>query len=188
MAKDYAGNRSTGRRGAKPRRGKQPAKKPFPWVIALTAALLVSLFGYGLLSIQGASEQTAAEDVVEAEPKKAKPKPQKPLPEAPEKNRWEYEKALPEKTVEIDVEQQKSAGPYQMQCGSFRTQDQADRMKATIALSAGHESQVRRTTGKNGVWFRVVLGPIDSKRTGEAMRHDIQRAGINGCQMWKWTD
>lgn len=190
MAKDYAGKRSSGRSRGKTRRGKQAQKKPFPITLALFVIAMVGLGGYGLMTIKGASDAKApdAPESQQQQQPSSKPKKEpKPLPEAPDKTSWGYQKALPDKTVEVEVEQQQSQGPYQLQCGSFRTQSQADSMKATIAFQ-GLESQVRRTTGKNGVWYRVVLGPLDTKRHGEAARHKLQKAGINTCQMWKWTD
>ena len=72
-----------------------------------------------------------------------------------------------------------------MQCGSFRQQDRADEMRAQLALQ-GIESQVRPSNGKNGLWYRVVLGPYDYKRDAEIDRHVAQRIGIGTCQIWFW--
>ncbi|WP_028116152.1 SPOR domain-containing protein [Ferrimonas senticii] len=188
MAREHAGKRSSGRgRKAPVRRGQAAPAKKLPIVPFLLVVVLICLFGYVLLSIQGASEQAApAAPVVEQPQPKPEPKPQKPLPEAPPSNTWVYEKELPNKTVEVEVQERNDVVPQQLQCGSFRTQAQAETMKATIAF-AGMESQVRRTEGSNGVWYRVVVGPLDSRRHGEAARHKLQRAGINTCQMWNWN-
>ena len=84
------------------------------------------------------------------------------------------------------AEQQQSAGPYQMQCGSFREQTQAEAMKAQIAF-VGFGSEIRRTDGNNGVWYRVVLGPYESKRQATADRNRLRQQGINTCQIWNWS-
>ncbi|SHI04792.1 SPOR domain-containing protein [Ferrimonas marina] len=189
MTRDYAGKGRSSRRGAQ-RRGKAPAKKPFPWPMALLATALLCLFGYVLVSIKGASEGRFDEpEPVPTAPvatPKPEPKPETALPEPP-KEEWGYIDRLIDNSVEVELpEVQASGGPYQMQCGSFRTEAQADTMRATIAFQ-GMESQVRRTEGSNGVWYRVVLGPYERKRAAEAHRHALQRAGINGCQIWNWN-
>ncbi|GAA4893342.1 SPOR domain-containing protein [Ferrimonas pelagia] len=195
MTRDYAGKgRSRGRSRTARGRGNAPAKKPFPWPLALFAVAMLSLFGYVLSAIQGASEAPLSEHAPSAgspavqaqpEPKPEPAKPSQPLPEAPTE-RWEFIESLPNKEVQVELpEQRQSAGPFQMQCGSFRTDDQAQSMRATIAFQ-GLESEVRRTEGRNGVWYRVRLGPYERKRQAEAHRHTLERAGINGCQIWNW--
>ncbi|MBY5993178.1 SPOR domain-containing protein [Ferrimonas balearica] len=191
MAKDYAGRgrppRKTGRSSG---RRKAPAKKPFPWPMALVVTALVCFFGYLLLTIQGASDrqgETPAPQAPVSQPKpQAKPTPDPdPLPEKPQED-WEYIDVLPNSEVEVEVPEQESGGPFLMQCGSFRTDDQANAMRATIAFQ-GIESQVRRSEGSNGVWYRVVLGPYERKRMAERDRHSLQKVGINGCQIWLWN-
>ncbi|SDI38173.1 cell division protein FtsN [Ferrimonas sediminum] len=181
--RDYA------KRGRKPRaKGRKAASKPaFPWLRLVLVIALIGGFGYFLWSIQGASDGQPVADTPVAVPV-TKPKPAKAEPALPEKPQetWEYIETLPEKEVEVEVPKQELGGPYQMQCGSFRKQSQAEAMKAKIAFM-GMESQVRRTTGSNGVWFRVVLGPYERKRVAESERHKVQRGGINGCQIWLWN-
>ncbi|ADN77720.1 Sporulation domain protein [Ferrimonas balearica DSM 9799] len=186
MAKDYAGR---GRPARKPARGrsKAPAKKPFPWPMALVVVALLCFFGYLLLTIQGASdrEEGTTPDAAVEQPAPKPKKEQAPLPEKPQED-WQYIDVLPNSEVEVEVPEQETGGPYQMQCGSFRSEDQANAMRATIAFQ-GLESQVRRSEGRNGVWFRVVLGPYERKRLAEKDRHTLQRSGINTCQIWLWN-
>ena len=52
---------------------------------------------------------------------------------------------------------------------------------------AGLESQVRSSEGKNGLWYRVILGPYETKRAAERDRHKLQRAKIYGCAIWNWN-
>lgn len=62
-----------------------------------------------------------------------------------------------------------------VQCGSFRTSDQAESVRATLAF-AGIESRV----AAGGGWHRIVLGPY-SKSTAEKMRDRAAGVGVSGC-------
>ncbi|TKB56077.1 SPOR domain-containing protein [Ferrimonas aestuarii] len=179
------------RGGRKPRRGRKAApKRSFPWVAAVAALALIGGFAYLLWNISGSSDEVVELEpqtpVVEAPKPKIKPKEVDPLPEKPQET-WEYIETLPEQQIEVEVPEQKLGGPYQMQCGSFRKQSQAEEMKAKIAFS-GLEAEVRRTKGDNGVWYRVRLGPYDRKRVADSDKNTLKRAGIATCQVWLWTN
>jgi cell division protein FtsN len=105
-----------------------------------------------------------------------------PLPELPQEE-WEFIKILPGYEVEVDVEAITSDKLFLMQCGSFRQFEQADSMKATMAL-AGLEPQIR---GSNNGWYRVILGPYDSRRDAEKDRHKLQGVNIHSCKIWLWN-
>jgi cell division protein FtsN len=175
------------------KRGQAPKKKPakahktkpnLPWVrIVITFSLVIG-FGYFLWAISQNPEVGTTSPQTLA-PKQHKVEADKPLPKMPE-DEYSYPNELETSNVEIDERQQKmSDRPYLMQCGSFRQQIQADKMRAQIALQ-GLESQVRPSDGKNGRWYRVILGPYDYKRDAETDRHVIQRIGISSCQIWYW--
>ncbi|MCT7654773.1 SPOR domain-containing protein [Oceanimonas sp. NS1] len=61
-----------------------------------------------------------------------------------------------------------------MQCGSFRSSAQAEQLKARIAFQ-GLASEVKRSEGSNGIWYRVVMGPYDSKRKADQEKHKMGR-------------
>ncbi|MDC9620322.1 cell division protein FtsN [Xenorhabdus sp. XENO-7] len=63
-----------------------------------------------------------------------------------------------------------------LQCGSFRTIEQAESVRASLAF-AGIESQI--TTKDN--WNRVVVGPYKNKEGAEKMRSHVTDAGVPGC-------
>ncbi|WP_416776994.1 cell division protein FtsN [Xenorhabdus budapestensis] len=63
-----------------------------------------------------------------------------------------------------------------LQCGSFRTIEQAESIRASLAL-VGIESKI--TTKDN--WNRVVLGPYKSKDSAEKMRNRVANTGISNC-------
>ncbi|MCM2678311.1 SPOR domain-containing protein [Echinimonas agarilytica] len=190
MPRDYA---NRGRPAAKKKATRRPAAKKSPkqtasapwFMILLVVALLVG-FGYFLYSIKGGAQQQASEPP-ETSPTKNKTvsTPKSDLPEKPEE-RWTFIEELENKEVEVDVpDAPEKTRPYLMQCGSFRTERQADELKARIAFQ-GLSSEVRRTEGTKGVWFKVVLGPYDTKRAAEKHRHVMQRGDIQGCQIWHW--
>ncbi|GAA6182967.1 SPOR domain-containing protein [Aliiglaciecola sp. NS0011-25] len=182
------------------KRGQAPKKKPVkkvekpkrPWFPFLITLILVSGFAYFLWAI---SHPSSSDEVPQEQPQ-VEPKPQKQkvqgktneqesLPEMPEEE-YIYPEELEHGSVEIDrKEQEKSARPYLMQCGSFRQKQQAEKMRAQLALQ-GLESLVKASEGKNGLWYRVILGPYDYKRDAETDRHVIQRIGIGSCQIWYW--
>jgi cell division protein FtsN len=97
---------------------------------------------------------------------------------------WAYIDSLPDYSVEVDA-----TGPltrdkdFIMQCGSFRTIDRAQTLRANIAFQ-GLESRILTSDGQNGLWYRVVLGPYERKRSAERHRHQLRNANVNGCKIW----
>ncbi|QIR13351.1 SPOR domain-containing protein [Shewanella aestuarii] len=197
MSRDYANRKpkSAAKAGKTSRSTKRSAPKRrlpiLPWLLAIG---LISSFGYFLWLINGSSESSDALVPVTNKPTTSQPvkeTPQAPkdpnaLPPKPTEE-WTYLEELENKNVEVDVPNSGvvSSGLYQMQCGSFRQESQANQMKARIAFM-GMEAQVRRSEGTNGIWYRVVLGPFKSKRDAERGRHTIQNGGINTCKIWLW--
>ncbi|MCW8995834.1 MAG: SPOR domain-containing protein [Psychromonas sp.] len=148
-------------------------KKGFPFLALSAALLLMGFIGYFIFAV----DKPATPVVI----KKQTVKKEEQLPEKPQP-KWEYEQTLKTKEVEVDIPaEKKSSRPYQMQCGSFRHQGDAESLKARIAFQ-GLNSQVKKT----GNWYRVILGPYERKRVAEKNRHKLQRAKINGCQIWYW--
>lgn len=182
------------------KRGQAPKKKQTkkdttpkpPWLALVIILLLVGGFAYFLWAISHPS--ASADEELEAQQTEQPSKTQKDqvlstkqdsLPEMPEEE-YIYPEELEHGSVEIDrKEQEKSERPYLMQCGSFRQKQQAEKMRAQLALQ-GLESLVKASDGKNGLWYRVILGPYDYKRDAETDRHVIQRIGIGSCQIWYW--
>lgn len=159
---------------------KAPPPSPIkPWMRIAGAAAVVGIFVFALFGLKDKAEDKVAEK------KKAKPVIVEPLPEMPEEQ-WEFIESLPNHTVEVEVpEQQQSNKRYLMQCGSFRSAEQAEEMRARIAFQ-GLEAQVRQSEGQSGTWHRVILGPYTSKRAAEKHRHKLQRIRITTCRIWLW--
>lgn len=168
------------------RRGnsKAAAKSSRPWLLILVTTMLLGGFAGFLWYLK---QQPA--DAVTNAPAVGKNTPVvDDLPTKPVAEPYQYIKELENKEVQVEVDttEREPQGPFQMQCGSFRQAEQAEAMRAQIAF-AGFASAVRRTEGSNGVWYRVVLGPYDSKRQATADRNRLQQQNINGCRIWNWT-
>lgn len=181
--RDYV---SRGQSPQKKRAPKKAEKKSSPVAsfaklrLAVVVALLLG-FGYFLWSIKDAAEPTA-----DAPIKREVTTDEDALPELPEEE-WEYIKTLPGYEVEVEVaEQEKSDKRYLMQCASFRTRAQAEEMKAKIAFQ-GLEALIKPSSGANGDWFRVILGPFDTKRDAERAKHTLRKVNITTCQIWYWN-
>ncbi|EKO3557994.1 SPOR domain-containing protein [Vibrio metschnikovii] len=170
------------------RRGRSP-KKPTaktttrrkPWRSGLIALILLSGFVYGLYWLNQKPEPPAP-PVKTVSPVKPTTPPARVIPPPPTE-KWDYVQSLPQREIEVTAkEQQLSEIPYIMQCGAFKTLQQAEARKVEIAFQ-GLKSNIRKT--ENSSWFRVVLGPYPLKRDAERDRHRLQRAKIEPCAIWK---
>lgn len=158
-----------------------PPVASFPKARLAVVVLLLIGFGVFLWSIKDASDTAP-----DAPAQRTVAPSEEALPELPEEE-WEYIKSLPGYEVEVEVaEQEASDKRYLMQCASFRTRSQAEEMKAKIAFQ-GLEAQIRPSSGDNGEWFRVILGPFDSKRDAERAKHSLRKVKISTCQIWYWN-
>lgn len=148
-------------------------------VTLITTIFLASAFGYGLWTLSKTPVPETPAPVI------SKPAPKEEEIPAPPQEKWKYMEELKNKEVEVGEYEVTNKGPYQMQCGSFRTKEQAEVLKAKIAF-AGITSEVRQTKGKNGTWYKVILGPYERKRLAEKDKHQLKNNQINYCQIWLW--
>ena len=189
MARDYVRRSPPKKKGGNKKRsagrGRAPERR-VPWLAILFALLLFGGLGYLIHLIKGsAGDPPSAEPArvqQQAPAKKVNPIDQKPV------EKWRYIEQLENKEVVVSVptpanERKKpEAAPakvYYMQCGSFRSASQAEQLKARIAFQ-GLSSEVKRSEGSNGIWYRVVMGPYNSKRKADQAKHKM--SSINtGC-------
>lgn len=155
-----------------------PVKKPFPTLLVVIATFLVAGFSYGLWYVKSNADpelvKKQANPSAVTETKKAKPSPP------------EFIREIKEHKIQVEVKELEKKGPYVMQCGSFRTHHQAESLKAKIAF-AGLISEIKETTGSNGVWYKVRLGPYETKRQAESDKNKLRRVNVVGCGIWGWT-
>lgn len=104
------------------------------------------------------------------------------------KPRFDFYKLLPEQTIEVDVEPAADVGKreaqpagrdaYVLQAGSFRQREDADRRRAELLLLSLTPT-VEESTGDNGRWYRVYLGPFESRSAMARARSLTANADID---------
>lgn len=72
--------------------------------------------------------------------------------------------------------EKEKAQRWMVQCGSFKSADQAESIRAQLAFG-GIESRI--TTG--GGWNRVMLGPYSTKAAADKALQRLKGAGQSGC-------
>ena len=167
MAKDFAkGKQSASRRQAPRRKKRQDSGSARGWKLygagVLTGVFLSFLAYLGTLPQPGdaPAEQTATTS-----------------PEPAPKPRFDFYTLLPEQEIDVDVEPAEvepardignpppgagSSEVYILQAGSFRQRADADRRRAELLL-LGLEPSIRQGDGDNGRWYRVYLGPFETR-------------------------
>jgi cell division protein FtsN len=111
--------------------------------------------------------------------------------EKPEANRFDFYKILPGESQVTDQELQQSkeaqqqndmpagAEQYFLQVGAFQTEQEADNMKAKLAL-LGLEAVVQTATVPDkGVWHRVRVGPYSDLDQISKARAELTKSGFN---------
>jgi cell division protein FtsN len=201
-SRDYAQQRRGGGSQARSRGGNGGKKSGggLPGWVWLAAGLSVGLAVAAFIYIQrpagslpGAARD-ATESVEEAPaPKAAKNKRGKPepIPLPPkEKERFTFYEILRNQEVIIPREATKSAQPptvadtgsgsYLIQTASFRSQPEAERHKANLAL-LGVESRIESVTIDNkDTFYRVRVGPINDWNKVQTIISTLDSNGIQG--------
>ena len=197
MAKDYV--RRSKPKSKTPTRAKKstgggrrsaPPPSRLPIVPLLLLVMVAGALGYLIYIVKGAADQQPATPAVVAAPKPgtAAPKPSaaptNPIDQKPVE-KWTYIQQLENKEVVVKLPDAKeSSQKFLMQCGSFQSSAQAEQLKAQIAFQ-GLVAQVRHASGS--AWYRVVLGPYDSKRVAEQDKHKLIKAkAVGDCAIWFW--
>lgn len=178
MTRDFAGkNRGAHRKpsaSASPRRDKTPAPAPWAWFLA---GLFCGIFAAGLtwLASQQPDPAASAGDTAAAEPRKSRPAP-----------RFDFYTLLPEQRIDVDIEPEAMAtatavtppDQYLLQAGSFKKPEDADRRRAELLL-LGLDATVEEATTDNGRWFRVYIGPFESRSLLARARSVTAQQGID---------
>ena len=171
MAKDYAkGRKAPARKPArKPAARKTPVRKsvqshganPLKWYGGgvLTGVFLCFIAYLATLPPQQSGQSAQSAPTIGSSEDPAPPKPE-----------FSFYTLLPEATIDIEVDPAEvapargttSTDQYILQAGSFRQREDADRRRAELLL-LGLDPKVEESSGDNGRWFRVYLGPFDSR-------------------------
>jgi cell division protein FtsN len=167
MATDYK-SRSSGRE-----------KKSLPGFIWFVAGLSIGLFVAFLIYLDGQpASSTGFGEAIQQELKKIKGKAESSDKKRSSKDdkkqepKFNFYTILPELEVLIpDSETQppstssanlKSNKQYMLQAGSFQNKNDADKLKASLAL-LGFETSIQRVSVDGDEWHRVRIGPYKNK-------------------------
>ena len=106
--------------------------------------------------------------------------------------RFDFYTLLPEQQVKFDpaptqtagtpVKQPQSAQQYLLQAGSFKALQDADRRRAQLIL-LGLDAKVEETESNNGRWFRVYVGPYETRSKTDRARALTAQQGIDTLVM-----
>jgi len=132
--------------------------------------------------IADTTKEKAAQDKEPAAEEKTKP-----AETAEDKTRFDFYTILPGSerqvtTEEVKIKEQSTEpsvkNTYFLQVGAFQTEDEADNMKATLALQ-GFEAVVQTATIPNkGVWHRVRVGPLKNLELINKTKADLASNGF----------
>lgn len=189
-------------RDYKPRNGKPDRRKATPgwvWLLSgLVLGLAVALLAYKLgtgtpdLPVPAQLDLPGEQADEAAAPTPASGKAAKPVDAPPPKPRFDFYTILPEMEVVVPEEEIKGRpkggvpqvdqpGTYYLQAGSFRAFDQADRLKAQLALLGLHAGIETVTVNKNETWHRVRVGPyknLDDLNRARALLKDNSMTAV----------
>ena len=85
----------------------------------------------------------------------------------------------PKKDKQADSETGKR---YILQAGSFRNRQDAEKLKATVAL-LGLEASINQVSINREQWHRVRIGPVNNRRELNANLNLLHRNNINAMAM-----
>ncbi len=92
-----------------------------------------------------------------------------------------FEVVVPEKEVVMPRDAPETAekkGAYVLQAGSYKKFEDADRVRAQLALQ-GIESNVQRVAIDNDTWHRVRIGPISDPAELNRVRERLKEAEVD---------
>lgn len=109
----------------------------------------------------------------------------KPAAVADAKPRFEFYKILPEAEEPVAERQLKQAAQrpssqdkYFLQAGSFQKADDADNLKAKLAMLGVEASVQAADLPEKGIWHRVRVGPFASVSDSDRVRASLQQNGV----------
>lgn len=180
MSHDFAKKREPEKKRTKPK--KAAKSKPVQTKSASSGWLWFSIgfifgvFVCGLAYLSGVAPEPQSFDTSGAADSEQRPESPKP--------RFDFYTLLPEQKIELpDVEplEQRQSTPishYLLQAGSFRRLEDADRRRAELIL-LGMDATISDTKGSNGRWYRVQVGPFETRSKLAKARGTLANRGID---------
>jgi cell division protein FtsN len=172
--------------------------RPMPLWMWLFAAVAISAF-VGLIYYLDQYERAKAigqhVDTTGGKPAAGAETPTPPAAES--KSRFDFYKLLPKLSVDVDKpestqtpaqksitspadDHSESVAPfsYILQAGSFKDFQEADRLKARLALIGVQANIEKVTLNQSEVWHRVRIGPLASEREMNRIRNRLRSENI----------
>lgn len=179
-----AKGRKAPRRGAS-RAQSAPRRKGIPGWLWLVSGLVIGLFVAFLLQLE------PGRDSVRRSPEPPKPATAPAQPPADPKPRYDFYTLLPESEV-VAPQQPAPEAPttaepetkpatsvnYYLQAGSFRQRSDADQVRAQILL-LGMDVKLENATINGNQWYRVQVGPFDTRDSLEQAQRTLSGNGFN---------
>ncbi len=184
--------------------GTRPEKKALPgfvWLaIGLVIGLTVALIIY--LDRQPASKVNFAEAVQqeldELRQQNNTPEQQQPAKQTADTKEpkfsfytilTELEVLIPDSELQLEDKQDDTGHPdiktgkqYILQAGSFNSRNDAEKLKASLAL-LGLEANIQAVRIQNEQWHRVRVGPYNSRHDVYRSLNQLQQHGINAMAL-----
>ncbi len=155
------------------------------WVgllIGLALGLAVGFALYWFDPREPGTPDTAAKAPADSEPASARESASDPQPDQYDFYDMlpNFEVVVPEKEVVVRDAPEAAAKPgaYVLQAGSYRKFEDADRVRAQLALQ-GIESNVQRVAIDSDTWHRVRIGPISDPAELERVRSRLKEAEVD---------
>jgi cell division protein FtsN len=186
MARDYKHRtQQHHRRTSAPVRGSE-----WRWLLIVVLVGAFAAFLIYLRSFTPHPEKTAATNqvVVKSKQPKTAPKPRKPFEPT-----FDFYTILPEQEVVVSEPEiktrarEESIGKnkdarYVIQAGSFRSRQDAEKVKAQLALM-GIEAKIEAAKNGATTWNRVKIGPLSKMTKVDAIRSRLHSHGIDAVVM-----
>jgi len=162
------------------------------FLLGVAASLAVVMYikgGDSPFATQPDTKKPITEKIAEDARKSAEAENEKPADTSTEgdKTRFDFYTILPGSeskvtTEELHIKDQQPqpvvAYTYYLQVGAFQTSDEADNMKAKLALQ-GFEAEVQTATiPDKGVWHRVRVGPLNNLDEINKAKNDLAANGF----------
>ena len=179
MARDYKHTHPRGNSGLSASGG---------FIIGLLIGLTIAVAIYMYDHRPGAQNTSASAPITNEKSTNSK---EAPAPESAQADpSYDFYDVLPNMEVEVSKDKSKSdnktpnsgaieaPGSYILQVGSYRNFQDADRVRAQIALH-GIESKIQKVTMDNDTWHRVRIGPMNNLAKLEDTRRKLREAQID---------
>lgn len=172
-------------------------RPPTPgWVWLLGGAVIGALLAVAIMLTGRLSDEQQDWDGPRPSASQQPGDDQPPAPSEPESGRTDYDfySVLPEMEVVIPQEELRERvrerdpvaddpdARYLLQAGSFKSHDDADRLKAQLALQ-GFVADIQSVTINGDTWHRVRLGPFDRARDADETRRKLDDIGVRAIAL-----